>query len=129
MLLSKNEMVAWVIAIIGICVMGFLAFHGPFNAVIKAQIDKNTSLQVKIVDNPRTVGAYQPAQATVRVGEKVTFTNVSSVAHTATDSLDRFDSGNIATGGSWTWIPKHAGRYTIDCSYHPLMHAYITVQG
>jgi plastocyanin len=127
-LLSKNEIFAWVVAAIGIAVMGVIAFHGPFHDVVKAQSTSYAPLVIKIEDDPNTVGKYVPATATVHVGQTVTWTNVSGVDHTATERSDAFDSKNIATGGAtYSWVAKGPATYHYVCSYHPKMLGTLVV--
>ena len=128
MLLSRNEMIAWFIAIAGVAVMGFLAFHGPFNHINKRAEAVGGPVHIKIVTDPKLVGRFVPAKVTVRVGQEVIFTNVSNADHTATEVNDVFDSRNITTGGAtWTYIPQKAGRFPYICSYHPFMKGVLTV--
>jgi plastocyanin len=128
MLLSKSESVAWVIAVIGIAIMGFLAFHGPYNHINKIQASSLPPLHVQIVTNSKTIGAYQPASTTVHLGQKIIFTNVSTADHTVTASNNSFDSHNIGTGGqSWTYTPTKMGTYQYVCIYHPFMKGTLVV--
>lgn len=70
--------------------------------------------------------AFAPASVTVKAGEKVTFTNSDSVAHTVVG--DGFDSGNIAPGASWSNTFDATGTFSYKCSIHPAMTGSITVQ-
>jgi plastocyanin len=128
MLLSRNEMVAWFIAIVGVAVMGFLAFHGPFNHINKRAVVVGGPVHVQIVTNSQTVGKFVPAKVTVKVDQAVIFTNVSNADHTATEVNDKFDSRNITTGGAtWTYIPQKPGTFHYICTYHPFMKGVIVV--
>ena len=62
---------------------------------------------------------YVPANVTVRVGDKVRWTNDDPVAHTVTaTSGARFDSGNIDAGGHYTYTPTGTGRISYYCTIH-----------
>jgi plastocyanin len=142
---SKNEMAAWAVAIIGIAIMGLIVWGGtnnvgPFHQVNKVQAataSKFAPVHVKIVTDPKTIGAYEPASVTVHPGQKVIFTNVSTYTHTVTSRQDGlFDSHDIPTTGSsksqstWTLVaPKKAGKYAYYCVYHPLMFGKVIVTG
>jgi plastocyanin len=78
---------------------------------------------VKIVDY-----AFSPQKITIPVGGSVTWTNRDDVAHTATASDNSFDSGNLATGQSWSHVFTKAGKYAYVCTYHPNMTGTVIVQ-
>ncbi|MGI8826400.1 MAG: cupredoxin domain-containing protein [Chloroflexota bacterium] len=74
---------------------------------------------VKIISDPNTVGAYKPKTITVHLGQRIVFSNASNAIHTVTaDKGKAFDSGNIATGKSWTFTAKHVGVFAYHCVYH-----------
>lgn len=125
---SKGEIAAWIVAIIGVAIMGVLAFHGPFHDINKVHASSFAPQHVKIVTDPRTVGRYVPSTVRVHVGQAIIFTNESNADHTVTESSDAFDSGNIATGGAtYTYIASATGTFHYVCSYHPFMHGTIVV--
>ena len=72
--------------------------------------------------------AFSPATLTVKVGDKVTWTNQDSVGHSATADDNSFDTGVIAQGQSGSTTFSKAGTYTYHCSVHPSMHGTIVVQ-
>jgi plastocyanin len=72
--------------------------------------------------------AFSPATLTVKVGDKVTWTNQDSVGHSSTADDNSFDTGVIAQGQSGTNTFAKAGTYTYHCSVHPNMKATIIVQ-
>jgi plastocyanin len=135
---SKNEVISWVVAIIGIAIMGLIVWGGennvgPFHKINKAQAQSAfATLHVKIISDAKTIGAYQPANVTVHPGQKVIFSNVSGITHTVTAKQDgQFDSHDIGSGGStWTLIaPSKSGTYSYYCVYHPLMQGKVIVKG
>jgi plastocyanin len=90
---------------------------------------KGKVTQVKIVSDPNTVGSYKPKTITVHLGQRIVFSNASNAIHTVTaDNGKAFDSGNIATGKSWTFTAKHVGVFAYHCVYHALMHGKIVVK-
>lgn len=74
--------------------------------------------------------AYSPSSTTVKVGTTVTWTNKDSVAHTVTTSSgpEKFDSGSLASGKTFSFTFTKAGDYKYFCSFHPSMpSATVTV--
>lgn len=70
---------------------------------------------------------FQPAEVTVRPGDKVVWRNKDMVPHTAT-AAGRFDSREIGAGRSWTWTARGRGRHGYVCTYHPGMTGAVVVQ-
>jgi plastocyanin len=129
MLLSRAEIVGWVFAILVICGMGFMALHGSFNGINHARAAAASTATVKIVTDAKTIGAYQPAKITLKVGQTATFINSSNADHTVSaHNGSSFDSGNIATGANWVFKATKPGTYPYICQYHPLMKGTIIVQ-
>ncbi|MFL6116477.1 MAG: plastocyanin/azurin family copper-binding protein [Catenulispora sp.] len=75
--------------------------------------------------------AYSPAALTVPVGTTVTWVNEDSVPHTVTGTSGpaKFDSGQLASGASWSGTFMTPGTYKYYCADHPQMVAQITVTG
>jgi plastocyanin len=71
---------------------------------------------------------FLPDTLTVKTGESVEWKNEDSVVHTATAEDKTFDSGNIAPGKSWTFVPSKPGTYHYICTVHPNMKGTLTVQ-
>jgi plastocyanin len=72
--------------------------------------------------------AFGPASLTIAVGDTVTWTNSDSMPHTATDEDDRFDSGNLDPGQSFSFTFTAPGTYAYRCDYHSNMAGTIVVQ-
>lgn len=72
--------------------------------------------------------AFSPATLTVKVGDKVTWTNKDSAGHSATADDGSFDTGVLAQGQSGSITFSKAGTYTYHCSVHPMMKGTIIVQ-
>lgn len=72
--------------------------------------------------------AFSPETLTVKVGDKVTWTNRDSVGHTATADDGSFDTSILSTGQSGSVTFDKAGTYAYHCTPHPKMKATIIVQ-
>ena len=72
--------------------------------------------------------AFAPGTIRAKVGEKITWTNEDSAAHTATaESGADFDSGDLAQGASFSFTPQKAGTISYLCTIHPSMIGTIEV--
>lgn len=71
--------------------------------------------------------AFTPAALTVKSGTPVTVTNNDSATHTWTATDKTFDSGDLATGKSFTFTFTKPGTYSYVCSIHAAMHGTVTV--
>jgi plastocyanin len=72
--------------------------------------------------------AFAPADIKAKVGDKITFVNKDSTAHTATATEGaKFDSGSLGQGASFSYVAKKAGTIKFVCSFHPNMTGTITV--
>jgi plastocyanin len=74
--------------------------------------------------------AFAPKAVTVKVGQKVTWTNEDSVDHNVTSqSGETIKSDNFGKGGTFSFTPKKAGTIKYVCTIHPGMTATLTVSG
>ncbi|MGP3921983.1 cupredoxin domain-containing protein [Streptomyces sp. 8N616] len=73
--------------------------------------------------------AYIPAKLTVKVGDTVLWTNYDDVPHTVTTTKgpEKFDSGTLDKGESFSYTFTEPGTYEYYCSVHPDMTASVTV--
>lgn len=71
--------------------------------------------------------SFGPGTLTIPAGTIVTWTNLDSVAHTATADNGAFNSGNIAPNDSFSFRFDTPGTYVYNCSYHPSMQGTIVV--
>ena len=72
--------------------------------------------------------AFSPATLTVAAGTTVKWTNKDGYAHTVTsDTAGLFNSGNISSGGTYSFTFLTAGTYSYHCSIHLSMTAKIIV--
>jgi plastocyanin len=74
--------------------------------------------------------AFAPKDVTVKVGQKITWTNDDSTDHNVTaDSGADFKSKDFGMGGTFEFTATKAGKITYECTLHPNMKgATITVQ-
>jgi plastocyanin len=74
--------------------------------------------------------AFSPSSATVKVGQKVTWTNDDSVDHNVTaNSGADIKSDNFGNGGTFSFTPDKAGTIKYVCTIHPGMTGTLTVTG
>jgi plastocyanin len=72
--------------------------------------------------------SFNPGNLTVAVGATVKWTNKDGVGHTVTSTTGEFNSGTIASGGTFTHQFNTAGTYPYRCTIHSNMNGTITVQ-
>jgi len=74
--------------------------------------------------------AFDPNNVTVKVGQKVVWTNDDSVDHNVTaQSGASFQSKTFGQGGTYSFTPKKAGTIQYVCTIHPGMDGTLTVTG
>jgi plastocyanin len=74
--------------------------------------------------------AFDPKDVTVKVGQKVTWTNDDSTNHNVTaESGASFKSKDFGNGGTFSFTPTKAGTINYVCTLHPGMTATLTVTG
>jgi plastocyanin len=74
--------------------------------------------------------AFAPKATTVKVGEKVTWTNADTVDHNVTaNSGADFKSKDFGNGGTFSFTPDKAGTIKYVCTIHPGMTGTLTVTG
>jgi plastocyanin len=72
--------------------------------------------------------AFIPASLTVKVGQKIKWTNQDDVPHNVTSqSGPSIQSPTFSKGGTFTYSAKTAGTISYVCTIHPNMTATITV--
>jgi plastocyanin len=70
---------------------------------------------------------FNPSTISVTAGTTITWTNKDAIGHTVTSDAGLFDSGMIATNGTYQYTFSTAGSYAYHCKVHPGMTASITV--
>jgi plastocyanin len=74
--------------------------------------------------------AFSPNSATVKVGQKVTWTNDDTTDHNVTaDSGADFKSKDFGKGATFSFTPTKAGTIKYECTIHPGMTGTLTVTG
>jgi plastocyanin len=73
--------------------------------------------------------AFTPSSLSVHTGTRVTFTNRDATTHTVTADGGLFNSGNLATGQSFSFTFMGRGSFTYHCQIHPSMTGTIGVTG
>jgi plastocyanin len=72
---------------------------------------------------------FNPKDTTVKVGQKIIWTNADTTDHNVTaDSGADFKSDNFGEGGTFEFTADKAGKIAYECTLHPGMKATITVQ-
>jgi plastocyanin len=73
--------------------------------------------------------AFSPADITVKKGTTVSWTNKDSATHTVTENDGKTgpDSGNLATGKSYSFTYNTVGTFKYHCAIHPNMVGTVTV--
>lgn len=72
--------------------------------------------------------AFDPADATVKVGQKVTWTNEDSAAHNVVADDGAFESETLEQGDTFEYTADAAGSFAYVCTFHPNMKATLTVE-
>jgi plastocyanin len=72
---------------------------------------------------------FAPKDVTVKVGQKVTWTNDDNTDHNVTaESGADFKSKDFGNGATFSFTPDKAGTIKYVCTIHPGMTATLTVQ-
>jgi plastocyanin len=71
---------------------------------------------------------FSPSSSTVKVGDKVTWTNKDSTTHTVTADDGSFDSGDLAPSATFSYTFSKAGSVPYHCKIHSSMKGTIVVQ-
>jgi plastocyanin len=72
---------------------------------------------------------FHPAHVSVKVGQRVTWTNDDTVDHNVTaKSGAKFMSQAFGGGGKYTYTPRSPGTITYVCTLHPGMNGTLVVK-
>jgi plastocyanin len=110
-------------------VSGGFALSDAFADVTIIPVDGSGAPGCEVSSN-----CYSPSVAYVDVGEKITFSNTDSAAHTFTSGTTNggpdgnFDTGMLMTGNSFSYTPFTSGGFPYFCMLHPWMLGGIIVQ-
>ena len=72
--------------------------------------------------------AFDPRDVTVKVGQKVSWTNEDSAEHNVVAEDGTFESEDLEQGDTFEYTTEKAGRFSYVCTYHPQMKATLTVR-
>ena len=74
--------------------------------------------------------SFSPAELTVAVGTRVTWTNRDDIPHTVTDAATprAMKSPPLDTGESFAFTFEKPGAYSYFCSLHPHMQGTVVVR-
>jgi plastocyanin len=138
---GKRPIWQWIAiyAVIAIVIYGLIYYFifakkGGYSAVSphtpNTSQSANPPISTSVAQNSIQIAnmAFSPDTLTVKVGDKVTWTNQDTVGHSATADDKSFDTGVIAQGQSGSITFSKAGTYSYHCSIHPNMQAKIIVQ-
>jgi plastocyanin len=105
-------------AVLAVALGMMLAVSAP--TTVTAQ---GAPVAVEIVDF-----GFNPANVTVPVGGRVTWTNTGQATHTATSQTGGWDSGRLGSGQSFTFTAARAGSFEYVCAIHASMRGTVVVQ-
>ena len=74
---------------------------------------------------------FEPASATVKVGQKVTWTNEDSAAHNVVSTggdAGELKSKTMNQGDTYSFTAEKAGTIEYVCTFHPNMKAALTIE-
>ena len=71
---------------------------------------------------------FLPADAAVKPGDTIVWTNKDIVAHTVTSKNGAFDSKVIPPDGTYKFVARRKGDFAYICTLHPPMAAAFTVR-
>jgi plastocyanin len=84
--------------------------------------------QESVVDISMQDTKFSPKVATVKVGQRVVWTNRDGMQHDVRALKGaKFKSELFGEGGSYSFTPKKAGTVSYDCSIHPGMTGKLKV--
>lgn len=113
--------------IMGGLAVGFLAGEGQARLLESSAVPADITI-LKGSSSPSSAEFYGPAKFEAKVGQKITWVNRDTNAHTVTSDTGVFDSDNILSGASWSHTFAKAGLYEYHCTPHPWMKATVIVK-
>ena len=119
-------------AIIGLSVMTVLAMvlvacsssAAPAESSSKPAAAQSASGSAEVV---MSGFKFQPAELTVKMGTKVTFTNNDSAGHDVVASDGSFKSDTLSKGQTFSMVFDKEGTFSYVCTFHPGMEGKIIV--
>lgn len=71
--------------------------------------------------------SFDPAELTVKVGQKVTWTNQGDASHTVTFDTGGVGSDTLKSGATFDHVFDAAGSFPYHCNFHSSMKGVIVV--
>ncbi|MGE5420210.1 MAG: cupredoxin family copper-binding protein [Chloroflexota bacterium] len=100
------------------------------NSCSKDDTEQN-SVDTSTPANPNEIliqgSSFSPATITIQAGTKITWRNKDGMTHTVTSDSGIFDSGNLASNGSYSYTFATPGSYPYHCNLHAGMTGTVTV--
>ena len=112
--------------LVAVAIGSVLAGAGLIAIVTGGQPDE-VPVARRVVVEARGFG-FVPARVTVAPGDTIVFVNRDALPHTATATDSTWDSGELASGASWSLVAGDAGTTGYICAYHPSMRGSIDVR-
>jgi plastocyanin len=72
--------------------------------------------------------SFVPAAVNITAGTTVTWKNNDSATHTIVSDTGVFKSGDLATGGTYSYTFSNKGTFAYHCSIHSSMKGTVIVQ-
>ncbi len=72
--------------------------------------------------------AFDPGEVRIRAGERVTWINCDTDAHTSTGDAGEWNSPLLAAGDAFTQTFAAAGEFSYHCEPHPFMLGRVVVE-
>jgi len=72
--------------------------------------------------------AFDPGEVRIRAGERVTWINCDTDAHTSTGDAGEWNSPLLAVGDAFTQTFAAAGEFSYHCEPHPFMLGRVVVE-
>ena len=72
--------------------------------------------------------AFDPGEVRIRAGERVTWINCDTDAHTSTADAGEWESPLLAAGDAFTQTFTTAGEFSYFCQPHPFMLGRVVVE-
>ena len=70
--------------------------------------------------------SFAPRELTIHLGDTVLFKNADIVRHNAT-RREVFETGDLKSGESYSWVPADTGRFRYQCTIHNRMRGEVRV--
>ena len=114
---------------LGVAIGGVLvgSFAGATQSRLLSTAGQRGDITIVVGAGSLTKGAFAPGNFTVRAGSTVTWFNADASVHTVTSTGSAFDSGNLASGATYSHTFTQAGTYQYYCVIHPNMKGTIIV--